>query len=373
MILPKTAHADKDGENAKIEPYQAATGTVSADAMTLTVKLRKGLLFSDGTPFDAKAVIWNWKRDTASACCAPTEWTVRKKDPFTSPDPLTVVMHLAKPYGPILNTFPTENFNWIVSPTAFKKMAEADFRVKPVGAGPFTVVSDQLSTKIVLKRNPKFFKDGQPYLDKLTFETIGGDQPAFQAMLAGQADAYELMKAPKVISQAEQNSKVTVTVLPPTQPFTVQMNTTIPPFNNKKAREALYYASDWDSINKGILDGKYTPVEGIETPYDLFYHKNTPGYRTYDLKKAKQLVSEVGGINITALVSTSYGPRQVMTALQSQWEKAGIVVQIKAVQIGPLIKDFKGGKWQGLHAPALTTKVPGAGGAIWAEAWTESP
>jgi peptide/nickel transport system substrate-binding protein len=116
--------ADPDGSNAKVAGYQAASGTISPDATTLTIKLKPGIKFSDGTPLDAQAVIWNWERDDKSTCTCKPQWQLRKKDPFTSPDPLTAVIHLAQPSAALLHNFPVSNVNWIVSPTAFKKMGE---------------------------------------------------------------------------------------------------------------------------------------------------------------------------------------------------------------------------------------------------------
>ena len=76
-------------------------------------------------------------------------------------------------------------------------MGEKAFKQKPVGAGPFTVVSNSPSNELVLQKNPGYFRQGQPYLDKVTFKSIGGDQAAYQALQAGQADAYEGMSTPR--------------------------------------------------------------------------------------------------------------------------------------------------------------------------------
>lgn len=86
-------------------------------------------------------MIWNFKRDVDPSVAGQVpHWTVREANPFTSPDPLTVAIHLAEPDAALVNGFPLDNANWIASPSAFKKMGEKEFRVKPVGAGPFVVV-----------------------------------------------------------------------------------------------------------------------------------------------------------------------------------------------------------------------------------------
>jgi peptide/nickel transport system substrate-binding protein len=246
-------------------------------------------------------------------------------------------------------------------------MGEKGFKIKPVGAGPFTVVSNKLSTKLVLKRNPNFFVKGQPYLDNLTFQSISGDQPAYQALLAGQAQSFEGMSTPPVIAQAQKSDKLQVTLQPGTSPYLVHFNTNIPPFNNIKAREAMYYATDWEAISKGLFGnapgGAPIVVQGFTTPADLYYHQKTPGYRTYDLAKAKQLVKGLGGIKVQLITTDVYTANEVMKALQTQWQKAGMTVTVKALQLNPLIKALTGGKWQAELGTAGAWD-PGAGVGI---------
>jgi peptide/nickel transport system substrate-binding protein len=340
--------ADNDGLNGHIVPNQAASGALSPDAKTLTIKLRPGIKFSDGTPMDAQSLIWNFTRDSKSACTCAPKWVLRKQDPFTSPDSLTVQVHFSAPNAAILHAFPASNANWIASPTAYKKMGEKAFSLNPVGAGPFTVVSDTLNTKLVVKRNPNYFDKNLPYLDQITFQSIDGEQAAYQAMLAGAADAYEGASNPSIIAQAEKNPKIQVTTHPGVSPYMVQVNTRVAPFNNIKAREALYYAADWAAINQGLYGGKQKIVQGFTTPADLYYHETVPGYRTYDLAKAKALVKELGGLSFKLEVIARLTPTEVTTALQTQFKKAGMQVSIKTYQLGALIKRYNSAQWNAI-------------------------
>lgn len=341
--------ANDDGSNAHVVPNQAQSVKLSPDLKTLTIKIRPGIKFSDGTAFNAQALIWNFTRDFNSKCGCEPLWTLRKTKPFTSSGPLTVQIHLGSPDASIIDDFPYANTNWIASPTAYKKMGEKKFLVKPVGAGPFVVVSDELAAKLVLKRNPTFFKanQGLPYLDTLTFQAIGGgDQAAYQALLAGNADAYEGMTSPQLIKQAQAGSKIIATIQPSSQPDTVQMNTRKPPFNNKKAREALYYATNWAPINKGLFNDEGVITESFTTPIDLFYHKTVPGYRTYDLAKAKQLVHSLGGLSFSMSAGNTPAYTGVMKALQTEWEHAGMHVKILPEELALELKQYRTNDWQ---------------------------
>jgi peptide/nickel transport system substrate-binding protein len=335
----------KLNEKGKVVP-ELATGWSYADGgKTVNIKLRPGVKFSDGTPFDAEAVAFNIKRDLKSTCtCRPT-WPVKS---ITTQGAGTVVLNFSRPFAAVIASFIDSNANWTASPTALKKLGQRQFRIKPVGAGPFRVVSNKLSSELVLERNPTYWKRGRPYLDKLTFKSIGGDEAAYQAMLAGQAQAYEGMSTPKLVQQASKNDKLKVTQQLSTSPYFMQLNTTIPPFDNPKARQAIYYASDSEAIRSKIFDNMYENTQGFTGPGGLFYEPKVPGYRTYDLEKAKALVKEIGGLTIDLGTINVLVAKQTIQALQSQWAQAGIKATIHSYDLPGLIQAFQSKKWQAM-------------------------
>jgi peptide/nickel transport system substrate-binding protein len=339
--------ANDDGTNAKVEPNQAESYQVLDGGKTVKITLRSGIKFSDGTPMDADAVAFNFRRDVTSTCTCAPQWPLAP-DGISTEGPLTVVLKFTQPYATAINAFPISNVNWIASPTALQQKGEDQFKITPVGAGPFTVVSNQLSSELVLQRNPGYFKAGLPYLDKLTFKSIGGDQPAYQALLAGQAQAYEGLSTVPLLDQAQSNSRLTVTVQPPTSPYVIQLNTKIAPFDNEQAREAIYYATDFEAISRGLFKGLYPVSEMFTASGGLFHHATVPGYRTYDLNKAKQIVQQLGGLNVTLGTLGSYVAQQVTTALQTQWKAAGINVTIENYQLSTLVQQFNSGTWQSM-------------------------
>jgi peptide/nickel transport system substrate-binding protein len=340
--------AQADGSNARVVPNQAQSYDISEDGKTLTIKLRDGLEFSDGTPLDAEAVAWNFQRDVGSVCTCAPQWALAKKNAITTPDRLTVQVRFSSPDAAVINSFPTSNVNWIASPSALKEMGEGEFKIKPVGAGPFTVVRNQLSSTLVLQRNPGYFKDGLPYLDRLTFKSIGGDQPAYQALQAGQAQVYEGMSTTPLITEAQSNSALNVTISPPTSPYVVQLNTNAPPFDEKAAREAIYHATDFNAIAEGLFDNKYPVSQSFTGPGGLFHHAKVDGYPAYDLQKARQLVQQLGGLTVNLGTLGNYTATQVLTALETQWEEAGITVTTDSWQLSSLIQEFTSGKWQAM-------------------------
>jgi len=333
------------GEGGKVIPDLATGLKLEDGGKTVKITLRQGVKFTDGTPFDADAVAFNIKRDLKSSCtCRPT-WPVKS---VTTEGTDTVVLNFSAPYGAISNSFFDSNANWIASPTALKKLGERKFRVNPEGAGPFKVVSNKLSSELVLERNPSYWKQGRPYLDKLTFKSIGGDEAAYQAMLAGQADAYEDMSTPQLVQQARKSGKFTVTQQLSTSPYNIQLNTDRPPFDDKKARDAIYYATDSEAIRSHIFNNLYPTTQSFTGPGGLFHKAEVDGYKSYDLDKAKALVKELGGLTVDLGTINVLVAKNTTQALQSQWAQAGIKTKIHSYDLAPLIQAFQGKKWQAM-------------------------
>lgn len=355
--------AADDGKEPHIEGVLAERYEVSEDGKDLAIVLRDGLRFSDGTPLDADAVKFNFERTlTAKNSFSPTAWPWATI-PFSTAGRRKVVLHFIKPYGPAINGLPGTNLNWIVSPTALKALGEDAFKIAPVGAGPFKVVSNKLSVELVLERNPLWWQSDRPYLDGLTFRSIGGDQAAYQALLAGDADAYEGMTSPLLLKEAEANHGLRVTKQPPTSVVITQLNTKAPPFDNKFAREAIYLATDMPAISRGLFGAGGSTSQSFTAEGGLFFHDTVPGYRTFDLAKAKELVSKLGGLRITLGALRSPLMEQYLTALQTQWKAAGIDVSIEVYDIGTLAKKFVSGSWQAM-AHTMGSYDPGVGASL---------
>jgi peptide/nickel transport system substrate-binding protein len=331
------------GSHGKIIPDMATGYTFSNGGKTVAIHIRPGMEFTDGTPFNAQAVVWNIQRDLKSSCtCKPT-WPVSS---VTAQGTNTVVINLKTVFAPIISSFIDSTANWIASPAALKKMGEKQFALTPVGAGPFIVVSDTLSSVLVLKRNPHYWQKGRPYLDKLTFKSVGGDEAAYEAMLAGEAQVYENMSTPALLKQAAQ--RFTVVNQLSTSPYDLQLNTAIPPFNNIKAREAIYYATDIQPIVSHIFDNLYPLTQSFTAPGGICYQPKVPGYRAYDLAKAKALVQQLGGLTVNLGTINILVAKETTQALQTEWAKAGIKTTISSYDLGPLIQQFTGKKWQAM-------------------------
>ena len=367
--------ADQDYDNAVYgQLFELGTGgkqiddlatgyTYSNDNKTVTITLRPNVDFSDGTPLTASVVAWNWTRDLESSCTCAPEWVVARTNPKVTTSapakgvikvlgPLTIQVNLAAPDGAFIDQMYDSIPNWIISEVSFNKMGEKAFAQLPVGAGPFIMVSDSYSNEIVMKKNPDYWDKPLPYLDGITFKSVSGDEAAYEAMLAGEGQVYIDMSTPQLLTESAQHFNVLNQL--GTSPYDLQLNTAVPPFNNPKAREAIYAMTDFAPILKNIFNNEYPAVEGFTGPGGICYEQNVPGYQGYDATLAKTLVAE-SGLNKTTIqfgtISSSPVASETVQALSQEWAAFGVKTSQHIYPLDGLIQAFtaNGGKsWQAM-------------------------
>jgi peptide/nickel transport system substrate-binding protein len=187
------------------------------------------------------------------------------------------------------------------------------------------------------------------------------------------------------------SASATVTQEPSTSPYDIQFNTKIPPFNDKRARLAIYYATDTALLDSKLFGNVYPVTQSFTAPAGLFYEQNVPGYPSYDLAKAKALVKQLGGLNINYFTITQPQTQVMMVAMQQMWKQAGINASIHFYGLASLIQQFAGpwqiafqtaGAWDpaggvglafrffskspfsGVHDPKLDSLILGGAGAV---------
>jgi peptide/nickel transport system substrate-binding protein len=362
ILNPIYGELFEEGPGGKIVPDLATGYKVVDNGLEVDITLRPGVTFSDGTPFNAAAVVFNFQRDlnkTAACLCLENFGAVSSVNAIGNDE---VALHLSQVDPAIIDAFIAEAPDWIVSPSALSKLGAQAFSLTPVGAGPFTVTSDTPNSKLVLAANPHYWQAGYPKVAHLTFTSVGSDTSALEAMQAGQGQIYASLTS--VSSLATAKSSFEVVPVPATETDSVNLNPTTAPFNNILAREAIYYATDAATINKAILDGTGTVSESPTGPGDLFWTPTVPGYRTYNPAKAKALVKQLGGISFT--LSTIQTPVYVplVEAYKSLWAQVGINATISFLTIPQIVKETENGTMQaiatqvGSFDPAL---LPGLG------------
>lgn len=340
----------EQGPNGTILPDLATGYKYSNNDLTLTIMLRHGVTFQDGTPFNAAAVAYNVTRDLkpANACLCLTLFSAVKS--VTANGQYDVVLHLKSPYAPLIAAFINNAPNEPESPTALKSESAKAFGQHPIGAGPFEVVSVVPNTTVVLRKNPHYWQKGRPYLNGITFKSTTSDETDYDAVLTGQADQTAITTIP-LVRHIQQSRSLGLNINPSPIYYMVLFNSMEAPFNNQLVREALSYATDSKTIVEKVFGGVYPLAQTFCTSQTRYCPKHVASYRGYDPSKAKQLIaqyqSQTGHAFPTIPLYSFLSTNKLLTeAIGEQWRAVGVNVKITVVpSIPQYVSDFKAKAW----------------------------
>jgi peptide/nickel transport system substrate-binding protein len=279
-------------------PGLATSFSVSADAMTYTFKLRKGVKFHDGTPFNADAVKATFdhivnpatKSESAIGALGPYKETVVV-------DPYTAQIVFTAPNAAFVNEMTGIIFG-ISSPTALAKYGKG-YDVHPVGTGPFTFQQYVNGEKVVVSRyadyawGPAPLGNGRPaLLDQITFRILPDPSSQADALDTNEIQIGQNLN-PGDVTSAVAAGKKKLTAPSTGMPYCIMINAQRPPTNDLVVRQAIEFSINNVAIINTLFKGLYTPANSLLTP-------TTPGYNTdevlyhYDPAKAGQLLDSVG-------------------------------------------------------------------------------
>lgn len=327
-----------------------AKGLVTSDRFsngykTFTFSVKQGLKFTDGTPFNAAAVVYNIKRDIAAGCITygTCDGIFKNVTTVTAPSQYTVQMQMSAPSPTLLAAFVNTPPDWIGSPTAIKKEGKVGFGQHPIGLGAYEVQSFSSNAKVVLTKNPNYYVKGQPYLDKITFLNGSVDQSSYAALESGSAQVVVGITTPSIVNEAKSGFNVDL-VKNPVANF-LSLNTSVPPFNNMTAREAVAYAADQQRIVELNSPGLGKTVEDTQGPGAYGFQARVPGFRNYDLNKAKSLVAKLGGLSFSIMGGSTPASQLELTSLQSTLAAANIKVKLIPASVAQTKEALLTGKW----------------------------
>lgn len=327
-------------DSGKPEPW-AAESWQAIDPKHWRFKLRPGITFSNGEPFDAEAVRFTIQRALDNP---KTPWRVRVANIVEMKiiDPLTIDFILDASVG----NLPTRlSVVWIVPP---KHTAAKGVTTDPVGTGPFTVGSYTPSKEIVLKAR-KGYWNGTPKLETVKIIQMPEASTRVSALLAGDVDVSHLI-LPEQVSQVEAKS-FTVVSQPTGQSANIFFQTTTDsPVKNKLVRQAIDYAIDKQAIFQGITGGRGRFLEGqIVGPGSV---GNSPSIkaRPYDPKKAKELLTQAGypnGFEIVMdhSVGRYFRDKDLVEAVAGYLGEVGIKVKLNPMSGSAWLDRLYSGSW----------------------------
>jgi peptide/nickel transport system substrate-binding protein len=258
-----------DNDTGEFEYKIAESLEPNADKSVWTLKIRDGVKFTDGTPYDAEAVKFHWERlaDPTAKCASAGQ--VANIASMKVVDPLTLEVTLKEPSATFIDTV-SSRIGVIPSPTAVKASG-ADFATKPVGAGPFKVESWVKDDRMVLVKNPDYYQadKGLPYLDKVTIRPLLDEDQRATSLQQGEADL--------IFTQVGTTIKKLEDAGVPVEKFFLQgaenllLNVAKPPFDDIRVRKAFAQSVDPAQLAQVVFEGSLEPADGFfypGSPYD---------------------------------------------------------------------------------------------------------
>jgi peptide/nickel transport system substrate-binding protein len=315
------------------QPRLALSWTHSDDFKTWTFKLRPGVKFHDGTPFNAEAAKANFDRqkDPANKCrCA---FYISAINDVQAPDELTLVYNLNDPsvnFPATLLSYTNQNAA-IQSPTAWKTKGD-DYNRNPVGTGPFVLKSWTAGDRMVLERNPDYWDKDHVHLDRIVVKPLPDSQSRFASLQSGEADiVWDDEYDADNIERAEKDPKLKVHTYAGSGAAVVAINTKVAPFDDVRVRQALVLALDRKKMSQALTNGLARPASN---PYgDGSWVKcKDDGALPYDLEKAKALIKDYGKpVDFKMLFTATPRGRALGQVYQQLWKQAGANMEIEQV------------------------------------------
>ena len=337
-------------ESTQIVPGLAESWTISKDGLQYTFKLRRGIKFHDGTPFNAEAVKFSIERQFNA------EHPANKlgKYPFANyffgnvkaveaMDESTVRFVLKEPRASFLAVL-TAGAASIASPTAVMKWG-ADYPSNPVGTGPFKFASWQRGQQVVLEKNPDYWR-GAPKFDRVVYRSIVEDQARLTELLTGAVDVI-VGVPPDFVGQLASSPKANLMKQVGAHVWYLGINNQKKPFDDKRVRQALNYAVNKDAIVNDVLKGTGSPSSGPVLPGTWGAEPALRAY-PYDPARAKKLLAEAGypnGFTTTMWVPESgsgmQSPVAMATVMQSNLKAVGVNVTLQTMEWGAFLAKLR--------------------------------
>jgi ABC-type transport system substrate-binding protein len=320
-------------DGGDVIPGLVETWTRNADLTELTLKLRKGVKFHDGTPFNAEAVKRNFDRNVAlgTRIVGTVRETFRLIASYEVVDEYTVNIKLKAPNGQIeywLGSTP----GMMISPAVLTDDAFGG-KLNAVGTGPYRLKNFDPNVTTLTTRNDEYWGGitGRP--SAFEHHYVPDGRARLNALRSGQA-TIALIDA-KQIPEAK-SAGLTIQVVDKNAVWDLYPNIKKGPLGDIRVRQAIMYAIDREGIAEATSNGSARPARQIWSSKSPFYVKELDSRYPFDQKKAKELLAEAGykdGFELVDLLLNNTEYRQIGEALQANLAEVGIRIKFDVVDV----------------------------------------
>lgn len=323
-LFDTLVRVDNDGT---VIPWLADSWDISEDQLTITFHLHEGVMFSDGTPVNADAVIFSAELFQDPDLFLGT--SIPSLVAWKALDEYTVQFTFSQPDATALYKL-ADGDTSILSPTAYQASAE-EFAIHPVGSGPYTLDHWEPGVEVVMVKNPNYWQEGVGLADRVVWRNFADGAAAVLAAQSGELDLLHEQEPKDVpLLEAIDGFKVGTDQ---SGWFGLVLNTAIPPFAKLENRQALAYAINYDAIINVAFEGYAIPGDGLIPPGSWAYEPREP--LQYDPDKAKELLAAAGnpdGFDFKVSVTPQPFRSQILEIMQSSLSELGINLEIEVNQ-----------------------------------------
>ncbi|PWU24695.1 MAG: ABC transporter substrate-binding protein [Candidatus Rokuibacteriota bacterium] len=344
-------------EHLRIFPQLAADlPTITDGGKTVTIKLRPGVKFNDGTPMNAEAVRFSLDRHL-NLKGSNRHSEIDHINTIDVVDPLTIRLRLKAPFSPLVAAL-ADRAGMPVSPTQVNKLGDK-FATAPVCVGPWSFVERVPQDRIVLEKSPHYFDPSQARFDRLVFRIIADDNVRLANLRSGDVDFMHLVVPTDAVSLKKEGrfevasvtgigySGITINLHNKTgkapQP---PGNLGTPLANDSRVREAFDLSIDREALNQVAWDGQYTPGCTPIAPISPFFDKARK-CPTRDVAKAKKLLADAGlgsGYSFEMTIVNDPQQRRVGEVIQGMAKEAGFNVALRPAEFASALNENDAGK-----------------------------
>lgn len=373
-----TAHDLKQStEIPPLKPALATSWSSSDGATKWTFKLRKGVTFTDGTPWNADAAVFNFDRytnprspDTSPTLIGQAATYVGAVKSVAKVDDDTIEITTKGPDSHLPEDLSSV---FMASPTAAKK-GPKEFAAHPVGTGPFKFSSMTQGQSLTLVPNPDYW-GGAPKLDKLVLKPIPDATARIAALRSGAVNWIEYPTPDDIASLQAGGFQILSNSYDHIWPWVLDVSAK--PWSDVRVRQAANYAIDREAMARDLLHGTAEPAAQVAPRANAAYDPANDLY-SHDVAKAKQLLKAAGypdGFTTTVEYPTSGSgnmiPGPMNEALQKDLAAVGITVKLKPIEWATMLGQYITGKFPS-GVDAINISLSFQQESFWAQAFSST-
>jgi peptide/nickel transport system substrate-binding protein len=340
----------RDADN-RIVPQLAESWRL-VDDTTWQLKLRRGVVFHDGEPFNAEAVRFTFQRVLDPEQKSPNRANMAEIARVDVIDDYTVNLVTRQPYAPLINRL----LDFPIVPRRYAaEKGNQGMALRPVGTGPYRFVELVKDDRLVVEAFDRHWR-GAPRIRRVVYKPIPEPFTRAAALRNNEVDLITTIP-PNLARELEGVGGIRAQRVPSSWIIYLGLNAFKKPLSDLRVRKALNYATDVDAIVKHVLEGNGRRLEGPLTPQMFGYDASIKGY-PHDPARARKLLAEAGypdGLEITleSPAGRYQGDKEIAEALGGQWQKAGFRPRVQVAEWGAYFKRYLGKQFQDAYLLGL--------------------